>query len=264
MSDFDVNQGTDNPGRISASITSVISLLRGSALLVSPRPGSLLRILCLVAFDTQYTLRTQRRLSYQKLKTIAALLDLGACVNTYFDDKDFSRREYRATRELLKEAGVGRLVDDYLGRLRVLEAGRPLPGGDPRRYQQTRFYREAIVRLSLGLITSYSFDAGTMDEGLGVFRGHADFDIIFRIVMQCQIIDDAIDHEKDDSAGLPSFLTATGSRAEAMGLARQASASYRDIRGLSPSRSAFPFVVALFAVSASTRWALMYSRWRLF
>lgn len=260
MSESDSRQDAARPGEVCACFSSVISLLRGSVLLVSTCPRTALRVLCVVAFDTLFVLRRRRRLPFQKLRTIASLLDLGACVNTYFDDKGFSRKEYRATRELTKEAGVDLLVDDYLARLRVLEKGRPAAGGDRLQFQKIQWYRESVARLSLVLITASAFDADTIEEGYSVFGSDDEFEIVLRIVMLCQILDDVLDRKDDASAGLPGFLTATASLPLAFDLTRQAAASYRDVRGLSPTTSAFPFRVALFAVSAAASFVMAGSR----
>lgn len=263
MCDLDAGQDVASPGACAACLTAAVSLLRGSVLLVAKRPGTPLRILCVVAVDTLYTLRQRKRLSFDKLRTVATLLDLGACVNTYFDHKGFRRREYRATRTLAHEAGAKPLVDAYLRRLRVLEAHRPSPGGGREAFPAVRDYREAVARLSLELIASFAFDARSLEEGAGRFSRDDDFEIIFRIVMLCQVMDDALDRKQDAAAGLPGFLTAMANRAESLELTRAAAASYRDTRALSPTRSAFPFVVGLRAVSAATRCVLALTRRRL-
>jgi len=266
MSDADAGQADvrrARAGRFAACLTAVVSLLRGSVLLVSKRPGTPLRILCVVAVDMLYTLRQRKRLSFDKLKTVATLLDLGACVNTHFDGKGFRRREYRATRTLAHEAGAKPLVDAYLRRLRVLEANRPSPGGGREAFPAVRDYREEVARLSLELIVSFAFDADALQVGADLFCQDDDFEIIFRIVMLCQIMDDALDRKQDAAAGLPGFLTATASPAESLDLTRRAAASYRDTQVLSPTRSAFPFVVGLRAVSAAARCVLALTRRRL-
>ncbi len=260
MSDDVAARGEAHGGRLRAVAASLVSVLRGSLLLVSSRPGTPLRVLCVVAFDTLYALRSRRRLPMHRLRAVAGLLDLGACVNRFFDGKGFSRGEYRATRELARQAGADGLVEAYLRRLRRVEGGRPVPGGGRLCYEQTRAYREAVVRLSLECITALVFDAESMEMGAGVFGGDDDFEVLFRIVMLCQLADDVLDRRADARSGLPSLMTATASVSEAHALNGRALASYRDVGGLSPSRSAFPFRVALFVVWACTRVVLGVSR----
>ena len=101
-------------GRLAASLVAMISFLRGMPLFVSVRPRTPLRVLCLMAFDTVHVLRFSRRMSSQKLQTLAALLDFGACANDFYDSKDFSLQEYQATRRLLKSAQTGTVVNEYV------------------------------------------------------------------------------------------------------------------------------------------------------
>ena len=90
----------------------------------------------------------------------------------------------------------------------------------------------------------------------------ADLNILFRIVMQCQIIDDVLDYAKDMSAGLPSFLTASKSLPQAFGtnsaggtwLCRRAriAAKWRCVRAR----------LALFLVSTCAKLVIVLGRWR--
>jgi hypothetical protein len=76
--------------------------------------------------------------------------------------------------------------------------------------------------------------------------------VLFRILMQCQIIDDVIDYEADRSAGLPGFLTAAATRPEAVALTADASRRYAE-RGPLPAQGAWPLRMALWAASAVTQ-----------
>ena len=145
------------PGRVAASLTAAGSLVRGLPLFVASRPRTPLRVLCIVAFDTVHILRTSRRLSGGTIRTLAALLDFGACVNDLFDGEEFSRAEYRLTRRLLDTGRHAVIADDYLRRLRALEESRPLPGGNARQHAEAQDYRESVVRLSLGAISRDDF-----------------------------------------------------------------------------------------------------------
>ena len=251
-----------HPSSISASLTWLSSFLRGLPLFVCARPKTPLRIMCVMAFDTLHVYRNSQRLSAPMLKTLATLLDLGACANTFFDVKDFSPKEYQTTLRLLEDAGIRSSVDKYLMRLRELERRRPTPGGGYREYQKIRSYREAVVRLSLGIIATTALRKQSVEEGIQATHCDVDLKILFRIVMQCQIIDDVLDYSKDASAGLPSFLTAPASLPEAYELAYDAAIEYSDIADLPLSGDGFPFRVGLFGVSICAKLVIVFGRWR--
>src|SRR5687767_4450797 len=92
---------------VSSTGVAAISLLRGLSLFLSGRPGTLLRVLCIAAFDTLHVLRLGKRLPRHDLKTLAVLLDCGACANEAFDHKAGHRLERRVTLQRLEEAGTG-------------------------------------------------------------------------------------------------------------------------------------------------------------
>lgn len=247
-------------GRVYACVVSSVSLLRGIEIMVRARPRTLLRVLCAVTFDTVYKLRTSRRLPFHRLEMILMLLECGACINRHFDRKGFDRHAYRGLRTKLKQAGMNRLAVAYTKQIKAIENGRPSPGGDALRYQDVRAYREAVIRLSLALVTAAAFDFDSPDDGLAVLRDKGDFEIICRIVMQCQVIDDVLDERKDRAAGLPSFLTATVSRGLALEMTEDLIADYREAKNLEPTRAAFAFQIALAAVSAIAWFVLQVKR----
>ena len=80
-----------------------------------------------------------------------------------------------------------------------------------------------------------------------------DLEALFPIVMQCQIIDDVLDYTQDVTAGLPSFLTASGSLPQAMALTAGAARDYAASDVLSSASGLFPLRVALYAVTAVTK-----------
>lgn len=247
---------------ISSSVIAVRSLVRGLSLLFAARPKTPLRVLCIMAFDTLWRVRSGKPLPRQKLRTVAALLDFGACANAAFDHKKYCDKEYRETWRLLEEAGIGVFVSEYLRRLRNLESGRPLPGGDDWQFQKAVAYREAVVRLSLGMLTATAWGDPCLNEAVRATHRDADINLLFRIVMQCQIVDDVLDYSKDLRAGLPSFLTAGESLSRAFELTRMAALGYADDRDLPPADDLFPLRAALFLVSACARLAIALGRWR--
>jgi len=234
---------------ISSTRIAIISMVRGLSLLLSGRPKTPLRVLCIVAFDTLHVLYHRRRLPKVKLKMLAALLDFGACANAAFDHKKACVHERRVTLQLLEVAGIGWSVAEYLQRLGKLESSRPLPGGDRRQFQKVSLYREAVVRLSLGMVATVARGNQCLDEAIEATYGDGDLNLLFRIAMQCQIMDDVLDYSQDKSAGLPSFLTACQSLVQALELTLLAARGYADDRHAAPAAAVFPLRAALFLVS---------------
>ncbi|WP_145450895.1 hypothetical protein [Gimesia panareensis] len=251
------------PGRLAAIRIALISFLRGIPLFFTSRPGTPLRVLCLMAFDTVHVLRTSRRLSVQKIRELAALLDFGSYANDYYDGKQFSFEKYQMTRRLLKAHDSKLVVREYLNRLRELEKQRPATGGDDRRHSQAQLYREVVVRLSLGMLAAASLEEMTVEEGIEATLQTADFELLFRIVMLCQVIDDVIDYRQDADAGLPGLMTCSTSPTRALKLTSASAARYADQRSLSTSPALFPFRLALWGVAALTRTAILYGYGRM-
>lgn len=237
-------------GRVSATLVSVACCLRRLPLFFSTTPKTPLRVLCIIAFDTLHVLRTSKPLSRHRVRTLAALLDFGACANAALDNKVFSSTEYQATRQRLQNAGVGPLVDEYLRQLRKLERRRPSSGGDHRQYEDVRSYREAVARLSLGIVAAMALGDACSENGTRSTFFDDELKALFRIVMQCQIIDDVLDYAQDLSTGLPSFLTGTASLPQALELTAEAARNYADGRDLRQSADLFPLRVAVVVVSA--------------
>lgn len=250
------------PGRLKASLSAVLSFLRGLPLFVARRPRTPLRVLCILAFDTVHLFRYSRRMSKQTLENLALLLDFGASANDFFDKSGFSRQEYRATRRLLEKAQIGTTVNEYIIRLREIENRRPSSGGDDQQHQKVQAYRESVVRLSLGMVAATAFGNLTVEEGIQAIEHDEDLEMLYRIVMLCQIIDDVLDLAKDTDNEVPSFLTAHTSPSQALILTSDAATRY--VRGGMPaSPHLFPFRMALLGMLALTKVAIMYGRWRL-
>ena len=237
-------------GRISAVLVSVTCFLRGLPFFFSTTPGTPLRVLCMIAFDTLHVLRNSKPLPHHRLRVLAALLDFGACANAALDNKRYCTKEFDATWQRLQDAGLNALVDEYVSRLRNLERQRPSPGGDHRQFEEIRTYREAVARLSLGIIAATALGDEYFENGSQPTHGDDELETLFRIVMQCQIIDDVRDYAKDASAGLPSFLTASASLPQAIELTAQAARNYATGCDSPQSGEMFPLRMALFGVSA--------------
>jgi hypothetical protein len=241
------------PGPLRAGLVSIRCLLRGVPLFFSAAPRTPLRVLCIVALDTLHVLRHSQPLSRQRRQELATFLDFQSCTNAVWDCKPLCAKEYRAQRQRLEKAGLGPWIAEYVVRLRELETRRPPVGGDRRRFDAVRSYREAVARLSLATITAIALHADGLDEGIRATHGDGDVAALFRMAMQCQIIDDVVDYEEDLSAGLPSFLTASASLAQALSWTAEAARSYAVVPGRSAGRSVLPVRVALHLVTTVTK-----------
>jgi hypothetical protein len=242
-------------GRVRASLTAIHCLLRGLPLLFCGAPATPLRVLCIMALDTLHVLRDSQPMPRKKISELAVFLDFQACTNAAWDHKNLCEADYRALRRRLEKAGLTFWIEAYLGRLDELERRRPPIGGDRRRFDDVRAYREAVVRISLAAVAAIALDAGCLDEALRATRCNSDLETLFRIAMQCQIIDDVMDYTEDRSAGLPSFLTASASLPLAMAWTADAVRSYsaHDERS---AGAVYPLRIALHAVTAVTRLVL--------
>lgn len=216
------------------SVASAWCLLRRLPLFFRATPKTPLRVLGIVAFDALHVLRTSRPLTDQNVDELATFLDFEGCANAEWDNKQRCQNECRAIRQRLEDAGLGGCIKEYLHQLRALESTRPAPRGDLRRFTEVREYREAVARLSL------STAAGIAQQPLD-----ADVDTLFRILMQCQIVDDVLDYDEDVSRGLPSFLTASESRSDALGWTAEAARSYAAAPAPGNHSAMFPFRAAL-------------------
>jgi hypothetical protein len=227
-----------------ATLVSVRCLVRGLPLFFRATPKTPLRVLGIIAFDTLHMLRHSRPLPRRTIGELAMLLDFEGCANAAWDRKRLDETEYQALRTRLESAGWGTCIETYLGRLRALESTRPSTGGDRRAFDAVRSYREAVIRLSLAT-------AATLALG-GAGQGDEDMETLFRILMQCQIIDDVLDYPEDVSAHLPSFLTVSASLPEAMALTDEAARSYATRHGRASGQAVFPLRVALWVFTAAT------------
>jgi len=264
MSDGD-HQGVTTPrhGRIGASLVSLACFLGGLPLFFRATPKTPLRVLCVIALDTVHVLRNARPLPRSRCRQLAAFLDFQACTNAVWDGKELCAPEYRALRQRLESAGLRVWIREYLSRVGELETRRPSIGGDLQRFDDIRSYREAVTRLSLATITAIALNAECLDEGIRATHCDSDVAALFRMAMQCQIIDDVIDYRKDLSAGLPSFLTASASLPQAIALTADAVRFYVASRAPSAGGSVFPLEAALHVITLVTKLVVGVARRRV-
>lgn len=240
------------PGPLRAGLVSITCLLRGLPLFFCAAPATPLRVLCIVALDTIHVLRSSQPLSRQRRKELGTFLDFQACTNAMWDRKQLCAAEYQALRQRLEKAGLGVWITEYLNRLSELETRRPPVGGDRRRFDDVRSYREAVARLSLATIAGIALNAECLEDAIRSTYCESDVAALFRMAMQCQIIDDVVDYGEDLSAGLPSFLTASASLPQAIALTTDAARSYGARRRRSSGGGVFPLEAALYVLTAAT------------
>ena len=249
-------------GRISSTLVAIRSVRRCLPLFVSARPRTPLRVLCVMAFDALHQLRYSKPLPVATHRVLAALLDFGACTNAIFDEKAYCRKELELTRQILDDAGLHSMVEEVLRRLSDLEGRRPSPFGDDRQFHEARSYREAVARLWLGTVAATAAGSLCLEEGILATYVDDVLKLLFRIVMQCQIIDDVLDYSRDASAGLPSFLTASASLRDAIERTHQAACEYAHPRDLPRSDDVLPLRVALGVASICAKLMIRLGRWR--
>ena len=221
---------------VRACLAAVQSFVWHLPLFFAARPRTPLRVLGIVALDMIRVLQCGRRLSRTRTNALALFLDLEGCANAAWDRKGVCLDEWQAIRQRLDDAGLGPCVHRYLGRLQQLESARPSAGGDGLRFAQVHTYRESVARLSITTAAEIA-----LDQALDPDRTDVDIDTLYRILMQCQIIDDIFDYADDLSAGLPSFLTAATSPLQSLASTAAAARRY----GRSPAHSSNDSVLPL-------------------
>jgi hypothetical protein len=239
------------PDRWWASLASVGCLLRATPLFFGAAPRTPLRVLCLIALDAMHVLRYRRPLRRARLSELATVLDFQAATNAIWDGKDRDNGDYVAMRLRLETAGVGPWVEGYVSRLGALESRRPPVGGDQRRFDDVRKYREAVARLSLATVIGIALHTRSLDETVLATHRDADLAALFGIVMQFQIMDDVLDREEDMDAGLPSFLTACASLPQTRILTARAARSYGTSQAYSAAHIWWPLRLALWLLTAA-------------
>lgn len=233
---------------VRSTVAAVGCLCRRLPLFFRASPQTPLRVLGIIALDTLSVLRDGRRLSAATVHDLALFLDFEGCINARWDQKAHTPGECDAVRCRLEAAGHHERVATYLEQLGALEHGRPAVGGDRHRFHEVRTYREEVARLALTTAADIALRTDACD---------VDVDTLFRTLMQCQIIDDVLDYAGDITAGLPSFLTASASLAEARTLASTAA---RDYGAPGTPTTVFPLRVALMVVTMMTRFVLLVAR----
>ncbi len=252
------------PGRIRSTIAALVASARGIPLFFRASPRTPLRSLGIIALDVLHRLRRARRLPSVTVRRLSLFLDFQGCANAEWDDKPLSRTHYDTLRARLIDEGLGPCIESYLHHLQVLESTRPAAGGTLDGFDDIRRYREAVARLSLQTAAAIALSppSSTRIVTAADCDGDSDVDLLVRVLIQCQVVDDVLDYETDMSAGLPSFLTACAPVAQSLALTDRAVRGYlsEGLRGTGPA--VFPFRVALLGSTAITMVVLRAALWR--
>ena len=90
--------------------------------------------------------------------------------------------------------------------------------------------------------------------------GEADMDMLFRLVMLCQITDDIMDVAVDTRRGVPSFLTAMDVKSDSLSRTYLAAGHYARNDQTSQLSRLFPFRIAVATVFRVASAVLAYRR----
>jgi hypothetical protein len=242
------------------SFIAASCFLRRFSLFFRKAPQTPLRVLCIMAFDTLHVLTKSNPMSTFKVSLLASILDFAAAVNSDLDCKAFDSDAYRANRSQIDSAGFGAVVDDFLHRLRELESrGQQIVKGS-HACDNARVYRESVVRLNLALLAVIVFDLQCLNDGMNCTYDQ-NFEILFKSIMQMQIIDDIIDYRDDVCAGLPGFLTVSELQT-ALPKTAQAWQTYRSYDQGTVSEVYCPFRFSLACTSLITKAAIQFAYWK--
>jgi hypothetical protein len=256
-----MNDSSAGRGSVRGSIVAARCFLRHLPIFFREAPKTPLRVLGIIAFDTLHVLRHSRPLPPARVEALASFMDFEGCANAACDGKAFSEAEYHGILERLERAGFGACVASYLYRLRELESRRPEIAGDGSRFDDVRSYREAVARLSMGTAAAIALVDAPIEEGSRATWRDSDVNALYRVLMQCQVIDDVLDYREDLAAGLPSFLTASASVNQSLDLTAAAVRSYAAGVRSSTGAAAFPLRLALFIVSTAAKLMVKGAWW---
>jgi hypothetical protein len=241
-------------------MVSAVCLARNLPLFFRRSPRTPLRALGVVAFDLLHVLRHGTPLPRETARELGWWLDFQGCANAVWDRKPYREAEHATLRAQLERAGLAAFVEDYLDRLRQLEGRRPASGEDAGRFEDVRSYREGVARLAMAAPAALALEQKSIDAGLRATELDRDVATLFRILMQCQIIDDVLDYRSDLAAGLPGFLTACASVQEAIDRTREAARAYGAPR--QSGGAVFPLRAALGITTGLTALVIGAARWR--
>lgn len=244
---------------LSEAHDAVACFVRRASLFFAKSPRTLLRVLCIMAYDMVHVMDRSHPLSRDKVRLLANVLDLAACVNSAVDGKRFDSSAYKYNRVCIERAGVGKLIDDFVVRLGEIEVRSRRMVQGSQACENARVYREAVVRLNMGVLAAVAFDLRSLDEGINCTH-HQNISLLLKIVMLMQVIDDILDYRDDLAKGLPSFLTMVElpDSLQQVTFAVDAYSNYEESRS---TEGCYPFRLALGCVGKITWLAVKAANW---
>jgi hypothetical protein len=243
---------------------AAVSLWRGLRFYLSRRTGTPLRALCIAAQDFLHKTRYGTPLDADAINTLAAMIELGARLNQLHDGKMLrdGRETINMRRAVPLEPRGGkhdRTLYCYMKALKDLECNRPLPAARGMSTPAIIAYREDVIRLSLGTVSTIAEINSDIASGIQSTKDMGAMNVLFRIVMQCQILDDVLDQQKDTALKLPTFMTASSDSAAGFRLALQAVVGYSHRKRAATGELAL-LNFALMSVTVATKIVIVAAR----
>jgi hypothetical protein len=177
---------------------AAMSLFTCTPMLLTRRPQTPLRVLCIGAFE--YLARLNgRKLDRAARIALACACDFGALRNDFYDQRELDRRFYRELRCRLRHMAPRSETLRYIRDLRQAERGRPACGPDgfsePHAVVQ---YRNRVLEVSLVWLRDIS--RRSLEPPL--------FRAVVALVGLVQLVDDLLDWKDDWACRRPTYVTA--------------------------------------------------------
>jgi hypothetical protein len=231
--------------RFAAVMVCVACAVRGIPLFFLRAPATPLRVLCIMALQAVYRLRSSRWMSAKCIQNLATALDYAALRNAQLDGKRFDGARDVELWKCLESAGLREIAARYQRELMDLEGRRPAMLGDADNFRRVAHYRSEVVELSirwLVQIIHHSEGESRLSRSLG--ESDDCVAVLCRMALVCQVIDDTWDYSRDRAAGLPSFLTATASFSDSLALTHEYLGELASPSSPSRTAASFPFRIA--------------------
>lgn len=178
----------------------------------APQPGTPLRVLSLMAIDAVLR-RRGGILESDRRRAVIEAMEFGSLLNDRMDGDHHDPVVLRSAVAWFAASPYRKIVRPYAASLRRYERGRP----DAREgLRAVACYRENVNETSLAFLWAIASNT-SFGQAREEIRKDSDLRLLFRIIMQCQLIDDTLDIRKDLRRGLPSFATARGATASSLG-----------------------------------------------
>jgi len=174
------------------------SLLTCIPMLLSRRPQTPLRVLCISAFE--YLARSKgRKLDRTARIALGYACDLGALRNDFYDQRELNRRFYRELRCELRRMAPRAATIRYIRDLRRVERDRPACG--PNGFSEPRAVVEYRTRvLEVSLLWLQAISRRSIEPRL--------FQAVVALVGLVQLVDDLLDWKDDWACRRPTYVTA--------------------------------------------------------